>query len=80
MPVVLRIEGFRFLFYSNEGHPREPVHIHVLRGRDEAKFWLLPEPSLAYNDGFNAQTLNQIQRLVELHRDDLARAWHEHFA
>ena len=38
MPVVLRREGFRFLFYSNEGDPREPAHIHVQQGRDEAKF------------------------------------------
>lgn len=80
MPVALRVDGFRFLFYSNEGDPREPVHIDVLMGRDEAKFWLLPETALAYNDGFNARTLNRIQKLVELHRDDLERTWHEHFA
>ena len=80
MPVVLRVDGFRFLFYSNEGHPREPAHIHVLRGRDEAKFWLLPEIALAYNDGFNARTLNRIGKLVGRHRDDLESAWHEHFA
>jgi Domain of unknown function (DUF4160) len=42
MPVVLRLDGFKFMFYSNEGTPREPVHIHVRRERDEAKFWLLP--------------------------------------
>ena len=80
MPVVLRVDGFRFLFYSNEGNPREPAHIHVLKGRDEAKFWLLPETTLAYNDGFNARALTRIQKLVELNRDDLERAWHEYFA
>ena len=80
MPVVLRLEGFRFMFYSNEGDPREPVHIHVRQGRDEAKFWLSPEVSLAYNDGFDARTLNRIRRFVEEHREHLERAWHEHFA
>lgn len=34
MPVVLRKDGFKFLFYGNEGTPREPVHIHVKQGRD----------------------------------------------
>jgi hypothetical protein len=29
MPVVFRYRGFRFFFYSNEGNPREPVHIHA---------------------------------------------------
>lgn len=80
MPVVKRIEGFRFLFYSNEGDPREPVHIHVQQGRDEAKFWLLPDVFLAYNDGFNARTINLLQRLVEQHRDELERAWNEYFS
>lgn len=80
MPVVLRFEGFKFMFYSNEGDPREPAHIHVRQGRDEAKFWLSPEVSLAYNEGFDARTLNRIQRLVEEHREHLERTWHEHFA
>ncbi len=29
MPVVFRHHGFRFLFYANEGSPREPAHIHA---------------------------------------------------
>lgn len=43
MPVVFRDRGFRFFFYSNEGTPREPMHIHVEKDGDEAKFWLKPE-------------------------------------
>jgi hypothetical protein len=38
MPTVLRWRGYQFLFYSlDEG---EPPHIHVRRGRSQAKFWL----------------------------------------
>lgn len=80
MPVVLRIDGLRFLFYSNEGSPREPPHVHVLQGRDEAKLWLHPEVTLAYNDGFSARVLNKIQNLVEENREMLESAWHEYFA
>jgi len=29
MPLVFRWKGYRFHFFSNEGDPREPVHIHV---------------------------------------------------
>ncbi len=47
MPVVFREGGFRYFFYSNEGDPREPVHVHVMRDGDEAKFWLYPAPSVA---------------------------------
>ena len=35
--------GYRFFFYSNEGDPREPCHIHVRKGKSLAKFWLFPE-------------------------------------
>lgn len=80
MPIVLRFDGFKFHFYSNEGNPREPAHIHVRKGRDEAKFWLTPTVVMAYNDGFDARTFNRIQRLVEQHREQLERAWHEYFA
>ena len=37
MPTVFSEGGYRFFFYSNEGNPREPVHVHVERGDGEAK-------------------------------------------
>jgi hypothetical protein len=40
MPVVFRYKGYSFFFYSNEGEPLEPLHIHVRRGSAAAKFWL----------------------------------------
>lgn len=80
MPVVFRSGSCRFFFYSDEGSPREPPHIHVRQGQDEAKFWLHPDIALAYNDGFDARDLNRLQRLVEDHRDELERAWHDYFA
>ena len=33
MPVVFRYKAYWFFFYSNEGNPRESMHIHV-RGPD----------------------------------------------
>ena len=75
---MLRHEGFRFFFYSNEGNPREPIHIHVMRDGAEAKFWLDPV-SPARSAGFDARTLRQLAGLVAEHRDEIERAWHEHF-
>ena len=80
MPVVLRIDGLKFLFYGNEGNPREPVHIHVRSGRDEAKFWLSPNVRLAYDRGLSSPMLNRMQRLVEEHRAELERAWNDFFS
>lgn len=79
MPVVLRIDGFKFLFYGNEGNPREPVHIHVKSGRDEAKFWLSPDVVMAYNRGLDPKSLSRVRRLVEAHREELERGWNDFF-
>ncbi len=51
MPVVFRDRGRRFHFYSDEGEPREPMHIHVAEAGREAKFWIHPEVRSARNIG-----------------------------
>ena len=79
MPVVFHHRGFRFFFYSNEGSPREPVHIHVEKDDMEAKFWLKPKLQLAYNDGYSARTLRELLEMVELNKDRIERAWNEYF-
>jgi hypothetical protein len=79
MPTVFRERGFRFFFYSNEGNPREPVHIHVERDSVEAKFWLYPQVQVAYNDGYDARTLRELQWIVTANRELIERAWNEHF-
>jgi hypothetical protein len=79
MPVVFRWNGYRFHFFSNEGDPLEPIHIHVNKGADAAKFWLHPEVSLAYNYGFKARELSQLAAAVEANRAAIEEAWHDHF-
>jgi hypothetical protein len=79
MPVVLRFKGFRFFFYSNEGSPREPVHIHVVGAGGEAKYWVSPAVALAESDGFDARTLKQLLAVVEENAELIERLWNEHF-
>ncbi|GLR97409.1 MULTISPECIES: DUF4160 domain-containing protein [Bradyrhizobium] len=78
MPVALRQGGLRYYFFSNEGQPPEPVHIHEGGGRD-AKIWLEPTISIADSYGFNPRELSNILRVVEDNRDLLLKAWHDHF-
>jgi hypothetical protein len=80
MPVVLRYKGFRFFFYSNEGSPREMVHIHVRGEGGEAKLWVRPEVSVADSSGFDARSLRELVRVVEQNAELIERAWNEHFA
>ena len=76
MPTVLRIEGYRFFFYSNENN--EPCHIHVQRERMLAKFWLQPT-MLASSSGFTAHALRRLIDVVEEHQHTFLEAWNEFF-
>ena len=76
MPTVLTVGPYRFIFFSSDRG--EPVHIHVKRDRDIAKFWLEPM-ELAKNLGFADHEVNRIERLITEHREFLIEAWHEYF-
>lgn len=79
MPIVFRYKGFRFFFYSNEGSPREPLHVHVRGDGCEAKFWLKPAPRVAESDGFDSRTLRELLQVVEQNAELIERSWNEHF-
>lgn len=80
MPLVFLWNGYRFHFFSNEGTPREPVHIHVTCVPASAKVWLYPEVRIAYNRGFSRKLLSQLIDVIEERRDEIERAWNDHFA
>ena len=79
MPVVFRYTGYRFFFYSNEGDPREPVHVHVRAAGNEAKLWLDTQVRVAISYGFDAGTLRELVEVAEANRNLIERAWHEYF-
>lgn len=80
MPVVFRYNGFRFHFYSFEGRPREPVHIHVAKSGADAKLWLYPDVRVAYNRGLTPRELRVVSDFVAEHIAEIEEAWNEHFA
>ena len=79
MPIVFRHQSLTFFFYSNEGDPREPVHIHVRSGGAIAKVWLSPLIGIAESRGFNSNDLSAILRLVIDNRHLIEKTWHEYF-
>jgi len=56
------------------------MHIHVVSGDGEAKFWLEPKIELASNYRYSGKQLNEIKSLVEVHSDEFVRAWKQHFS
>jgi hypothetical protein len=76
MPTVLRIKGYRFFFFSNEGS--ELPHIHVEYGENYAKFWLEPV-EIDKSVGFNASEINKLRKLVEENKNKLLEEWYGFF-
>lgn len=77
MPTIMRVKGYRFFFFSNEG--LEPPHVHVEAAGKYAKFWLKPI-SLARNSGFKAHELNDIDKIIKEHQSAMEEEWHEFFS
>jgi len=77
VPILLRIRGYRFFFYSLED--REPPHIHVAQAERYAKFWLDPV-NVASNRGFRSHELTVIRKLVEQYRDLFLERWNDYFS
>lgn len=74
MPTVLRLLGFRFHFYSNEG--TEPPHIHAENGDGECKFWLDPI-ALSANRGVKPADLRIVERIVYDRQPFFLERYHE---
>ena len=75
-PTVFRESGYRFFFFSRE---EDRMHVHVVSGDGEAKFWLTPDIELAKNYHYSRKQLKQVEILIEEHYDELVSAWKQHF-
>ena len=53
MPTIFEIFGLRFFFFSGE---HTPIHVHVVKGDDDAKIAIMPEIKLVYNNGLKGAT------------------------
>lgn len=76
MPTVFIIFGFTFKFYSDD---HEPIHIHVVKDRHEAKYNIEPEVNLVYNHGFKRHELSIIEGIIGENVDVIKGRWAEYF-
>jgi hypothetical protein len=79
MPEIFRFKGYRFFFFSNEGSPREPIHIHVRKDHNLAKFWIEPHVILAESYGMSPKELNELTGIIKKHKKQIIRSWNEYF-
>ena len=75
MPSILIENGYRFFFFSNEGNPLEPCHIHVRKHGALAKYWIGEKVMLADNIGFSAKELREIESIIISNTNLIKEAW-----
>ena len=75
-PTVFKEHGYRFFFFSKE---EKRMHVHVISGDGEAKFWLKPEIELANNYRYSRKQLRDIESIIEVHYHELVSTWQKYF-
>ena len=74
MPIIDRLGKWRVLIYSREIN-RPHVHL-ILKNRKGAKIWLVPDISLARNEGLSLRQLADAISVVERKKQEYLEAWH----
>ena len=75
-PTLFRVKGYRFYFLSNE---ESRMHIHIECTDGEAKFWIEPIIALANCYRLNPKQLNEIQKIVDKHKNEIIKEWENYF-
>lgn len=75
MPTIFEIFGLRFFFFSDD---HNPIHVHVIKGDDDAKIEIEPEIKLVYNRGLKAQDVKRALNLAKMYKDEIVKVWKEY--
>lgn len=82
---VFRIGSYWVYFWSSEGDPLEPIHVHVIEGapsRSATKIWITSagKAYLANNNSkIPAKTRRNIMRIIEARSAEIEKLWLAHF-
>lgn len=85
MPQIFRIGPYIVYFWSNEGLPLEPVHVHIAEGRASAnatKIWLTSSgKALVCNNNSHIpeKVLKNLMRIIEANSAEIIEKWTNHF-
>lgn len=80
MPQIFKIGSYTVYFWSNEGKPLEPIHVHIAEGRATAagtKVWITStgKTLLAKNSAdLPFKVLRSIMRMIEANSDEIISA------
>lgn len=72
MPTIFEIFGLRFFFFAED---HVPIHVHGVKGDDDAKIAIEPNIELVYNHGLKARDLKRALKLADMYKEDIIETW-----
>lgn len=85
MPQIFKIGSYWVYFWTNEGSPLEPVHVHIAEGKpmeNATKVWITKSGKCLLcnnNSQIPMHTLRNIMRIIEARNVDVITKWQEYF-
>ena len=85
MPQILRIGPYSIYFWSNEGKPLEPIHVHISEGRvtsTATKLWITSTGKVILsnnNSQIPEKILRRLMRMVQKEKGVVALTYGSSF-
>lgn len=85
MPQIFRIGPYIVYFWSNEGIPLEPIHVHIAQGRasgNATKIWITSTGKALIcnnNSKIPERVLKGIVRMIEANSAEIIQKWNSQF-
>ncbi|MCD7746236.1 MAG: DUF4160 domain-containing protein [Lachnospiraceae bacterium] len=85
MPQIFKIGAYLIYFWSNEGEPLEPIHVHVAEGypsENSTKIWITKSGKCLLcnnNSRIPGRKLRDIMDIVEARHFEIEKKWLTYF-
>lgn len=84
MPSFIKIFGYNIYFWSNEGKPIEPVHVHISESPNKkgTKVWILSDGSIELADNNSNIKANDLRRILNIlgeYSEEIIEMWENYF-
>lgn len=85
MPQLFKMGSFLIFFWSNEGNPLEPIHVHIAEGRpteNATKVWITRSGKCILcnnNSKIPTKTLRNIMDMIEIRSSFIIQRWKTQF-
>lgn len=85
LPQIFRIGAYRIYFWSNEGEPLAPIHVHIAEGKpvsNATKVWITKAGKCYLcnnNSKIDKKTLKNIIDIIEARSSEVIEKWIDFF-